>query len=161
SMVLTNASEHVALVSATIATFTDTNLSDTAGNFTASINWGDGTGVTAGVVSGGSGNFTVTGNHTYNDESNASASVTLTRTSDNVSGIASGSVSVAENDALTGHSAPQVNATTGVAFNSVVVGTFTDTDTVTPPSDFTATIDWGDGTPTSGGTVSGASGNFT
>src|SRR5262249_31128001 len=42
---------------------------------------------------------------------------------------------------------------------NVLVGNFTDTDTVTTASDFVATIDWGDGT-TSGGTVGGASGSF-
>ena len=45
-----------------------------------------------------------------------------------------------------------------VALNGVTVATFTD-NSGDPASDFAATINWGDGTTTSG-TVSGASGAF-
>jgi hypothetical protein len=41
------------------------------------------------------------------------------------------------------------------------VATFTSTDTSAPASDFSATIDWGDGSAPSTGTVSGSSGSFT
>jgi Bacterial Ig-like domain (group 3)/Calx-beta domain/FG-GAP-like repeat len=49
-----------------VATFIDYDNSKTASNFTASINWGDGTAPTAGsVTANGSGGFNVTGTHTY------------------------------------------------------------------------------------------------
>src|SRR5215207_2558128 len=49
-----------------VATFIDYDNSKTAGSFSASINWGDGTAQTAGVVTAnGSGGFNVTGTHTY------------------------------------------------------------------------------------------------
>jgi Bacterial Ig-like domain (group 3)/Calx-beta domain/FG-GAP-like repeat len=49
-----------------VATFIDYDNSKTAGSFTASINWGDGTAPTAGsVTANGSGGFNVTGTHTY------------------------------------------------------------------------------------------------
>jgi Ca2+-binding RTX toxin-like protein len=48
-----------------VASFTDTNLAAGSGDFTASINWGDGSAPTTGVVSGGNGSFTVSGAHTY------------------------------------------------------------------------------------------------
>ncbi len=49
-----------------VATFIDYDNSKTAGSFTASINWGDGTAPTAGVVTAnGSGGFNVTGTHTF------------------------------------------------------------------------------------------------
>ncbi|HEV2370966.1 MAG TPA: hypothetical protein VGS19_02255 [Streptosporangiaceae bacterium] len=42
------------------------------------------------------------------------------------------------------------------------MATFTDANTATSsPADFTATIDWGDGTATSGGTVTGSGGSYT
>src|SRR6185437_15960747 len=158
TMVLTSATEHVALTgTTTVATFTDTNNTDVAGGFTASINWGDGTS-SAGTVSGASGAFTVSGGHTYSDEGSDSASVTITRISDNASTAPSGTVTVAEHDALTAH-ATSFAATTHVAFSGAVA-TFTDTDTITPAGDFIASIDWGDGT-SSTGTVSGGSGTFT
>jgi hypothetical protein len=50
--------------SGTVATFTDSDTSLTAGDYTASINWGD-LSISAGTVSGASGSFTVTGSHTY------------------------------------------------------------------------------------------------
>jgi hypothetical protein len=49
-----------------VATFIDYDNSKTAGSFTASINWGDGTEPTAGTVTAnGSDEFNVTGTHTY------------------------------------------------------------------------------------------------
>ncbi len=51
----------------TVATFSDSNTALTPASFTATIAWGDGT-TTAGTVTGGSGSFTVTGQHTYADE---------------------------------------------------------------------------------------------
>ncbi len=50
---------------------------------------------------------------------------------------------------------PTVNLfpSTGNTLSSVVVGTFTDAYTAAPAGDFTAVIDWGDGSPTSLGTI--------
>ena len=159
--VLTAATEHVAVVAGTaVATFTDSNTTDAAGGFTASINWGDGT-TTNGTVSGSSGSFTVaagTGGHTYADEGTDPLSVTITRTSDSATTTATGNVAVAENDHLSG-TGTTINGITNQPFNNVVVATFTDTDLVTPAGDFAATINWGDGT-TTGGTVSGPGGAF-
>src|SRR5258708_17305909 len=77
---------YVAIAAGTeIATFTDSNATDAATGFTASINWGDGT-TTAGTVSGSNGSFTVaagTGGHTYSDQAAHAVSVSLNRTPDN------------------------------------------------------------------------------
>src|SRR6185437_14007819 len=158
TMVLTAATEGTALAgSTTIATFTDTDPVDPASDFTASIHWGDGS-TTAGTVSGTGGSFTVTGGHTYADEGSDAASVVITRTDDARTTTPSGSVAVAEGDALTPHGAA-LNLSPNVAFSGAVA-TFTDTYAGNTASDFTASIDWGDGTTTSG-TVSGGSGTFT
>jgi uncharacterized repeat protein (TIGR01451 family) len=56
--------------SGTVATFTDANtVSSTAGDFKASIDWGDGTPATAGTVAAGAsaGTYIVSGAHTYAD----------------------------------------------------------------------------------------------
>ena len=158
-VVLTDATEGVALPGNTaVATFTDGNFSDTAGSFTSTIDWGDGT-TTAGTIVGSNGSFTVDGGHTYADEGSFQPIVTITRTADAAQVVDNdGSVAVAENDALTPHGTT-ISGSPGQVLSNVVVATFIDTDTAAPANDFTATIDWGDGT-TSAGTVSGGSGTF-
>jgi len=53
--------------SGTMATFTDAGSTDTAAQYSATINWGDGTSST-GAVSGTAGTFTVAATHAYADE---------------------------------------------------------------------------------------------
>jgi hypothetical protein len=61
-----------------VATFIDYDNSKTAGSFTASINWGDGTAPTAGVVSAnGSGGFNVAGTHTYATSGNRNVDIEI------------------------------------------------------------------------------------
>lgn len=140
----------------TVATFSDTLTSAVAGDFTATIDWGDAT-TSAGTVSGGGGSFQVSGTHTYasagtfpvmvtlSDDSPGTATATVTSTAHVASGLAVSAVSV---------STPE-----GTAFNGTVA-TFSDADTSKTPASFTVTIAWGDGTTTPG-TVTGGSGSFT
>jgi hypothetical protein len=145
--------------SSTVAKFTDTNTSAVAGDFTASIDWGDGTTDTgaAVTVTGGNGSFTVRGTHAYADEGNFTATATLT---DDAPGTAtasaSSSVTVAEADVLSGTGAT-FGATEGTPFSGSVA-TFTDTNPAADPADLTASIAWGDGATTPG-TVSGGAGS--
>src|SRR5262249_61662593 len=102
SMVLNAAIETIALASNTVvATFTDSIISDTAGDFTATIDWGDGT-TTTGTVVGANGSFTVEGGHTYGDEGSEPATVTLTHTSPGAPTAATGSRRGGEADGPTG-----------------------------------------------------------
>ena len=50
---------------ATVATFTDDNPFGEAGDFTATINWGDGQTSTGSIRVNPLGGFEVTGSHTY------------------------------------------------------------------------------------------------
>jgi hypothetical protein len=143
----------------TVATFSDADGSKTPASFTATIDWGDGTAPTAGTVSGGPGTFTVTGQHTYADEGSFPFTVTVTETGPGgATASAMGTATVTESDALSG-TPVAVSAQEGVPFTGTVA-TFTDSNTANVASDFTATIDWGDG-QTSAGTVSGGGGSFT
>ena len=143
------ATEGTALPGTTqVATFTDTNTSDTASDFTATINWGDGT-TTAGTVSGSAGAFTVAGGHTYADEGTDTAQrdrSTTRRAAPRPP--PSGTVAVAEGDTLVARCRRPSRPAPGQPFSGTVA-TFTDT---TYPNnvagDFTATINWGDGTTT-------------
>jgi hypothetical protein len=158
-MALSAATEHLALANSTsVATFSDTNTSDQATDFTASIDWGDSSPATTGSVTGSNGTFTVSGGHSYADEGNEQASVTLTHTADQFASTASGSIKVADDDVLTGHGTA-IAAIAGHAVNGAVA-TFTDVNTTSPASDFAATVDWGDGQTTTG-TVSGGNGSLT
>lgn len=60
-----------------VGTFTSSDLTQTATQFTALIDWGDGSVPTAGTVSGMAGRFTLAGNHTYAATGNYRLAVTL------------------------------------------------------------------------------------
>lgn len=62
---------------------------------------------------------------------------------------------------LTPGTAMAVTATAGTLVIAAPLVTFTDGATPLPANDYTATIDWGDGTPTSGGTISVSGTTFT
>jgi len=141
----------------TVATFTDNDSSQPASNFTATIDWGDGT-TTAGVVSGSAGSFAVSGTHTYADEGSFPVIVTVTDIANAQTASATGTATVGESDVLVG-TGLTIAATQGIAFNGAVA-TFSDTNTLNTASDFTATINWGDASTTAG-VVSGGSGTFT
>jgi hypothetical protein len=140
----------------TVATFSDALTTAVAGDFTATIDWGDAT-TSAGTVSGGGGSFQVSGTHTYAGTGTFSVKVTL---SDDAPGTATASVTSTAQVAA-GLSVVATNFSTpeGAAFNGQVA-TFSDADTTKTAADFTVTINWGDGT-TSAGTVTGSSGAFT
>jgi hypothetical protein len=157
---LTTATERVALPSNTVvASFTDGNPADLASGFTATIDWGDGT-TSTGTIAGSNGSFSILGGgHSYADEGDFTLSATLIRTSDATVVTGIGDVTVIEHDVLAAQG-KTISGDPGQLLNNVTVATFTDTDTAALASDFVATIDWGDGT-TSTGTIAGSNGSFT
>ena len=157
------ATEGAAIAAGTpLASFTDTGGADPVGDYTATINWGDGTATTAATVSllGNGGNFAVTSAtpHTYAEEGIYAITATITDndpTNPNgvpTSAMTTGTATV--NDAaLTAVSSPAIPAAVeGKAFTAQVAS-FTDANTTAPVTDFTATIEWGDGSPQSAGTI--------
>ena len=79
---------------APVATFTDTNTSTPAGNFKATIDWGDGS-TTPGNVTGSGGSFSVSGTHTYAAHNSYTVGVSIASTS-GASAAVSDSVAVAD-----------------------------------------------------------------
>jgi hypothetical protein len=143
----------------TVATFADSNPASSALGFTATIDWGDGN-TTAGTVIEQGGAFVVLGSYTYADEGSYTANVTLTDPgSGTASATAQTGVTVAEGDALTGN--PYIIMAPPNKTFGVTVATFTDTNTANAASDFTATIDWGDGSTSAGIVTGGTGGNYT
>ena len=87
------------------------------------------------------------------DEGTYQIQVVVTKTVSTGTVTATGSSQLVVADAaLTAGAAVALSPHTGVALpTSTIVGTFTDANATAPATDFTATIDWGDGTaPTSG-----------
>ena len=142
--------------SGTVASFSDANPNAGAADFTASIDWGDGE-VTDGTVSGGDGAFTVSSDKTYYATGSFPVVVTVTDT-DGTSVIVSGTATVAD-AALTGSAANLDYPTAYDLLNGVTVAQFNDPYTGGQASDYSATIDWGDGTTTTG-VVRGSDGSY-
>jgi hypothetical protein len=149
------ATEGSASASQTVATFTDANSTAPVSDFTATIDWGDGSTPTAGTVTqpGGIGTaFVVSGSHTYAEEG-ASYSIKVSITDVGSSTASATSAANVADAALTATGGFTVTATEGSASASQTVATFTDANPTAPVSDFTATIDWGDGSTPTAGTI--------
>src|SRR5437879_5148987 len=107
-----------------VATFSVDDANAQPGDFSASIDWGDGTSIQAGTISGSNGNFTVTGTQTFLHDNWFTATVSITHgtATDSVTGL----VTVA--DAPLSISTVNLTAAEGVKLQNVNVATFTDSD---------------------------------
>jgi hypothetical protein len=141
--------------SGAVASFTDANLGAPSSDFSATIGWGDGT-TSAGTVSGSGGSFSVSGTHTYGDEGAYAVTVTVNDIGGSTVDL-TGTSAVADAP-LTG-TAAAVSSVEGMPFSGAVA-TFTDVNPSSTVSDFTATIDWGDGSGATLGIVTLAAGVF-
>jgi hypothetical protein len=159
-----------------LATFTDTGGADAVGDYSATLNWGEGSGVhPASVIALGQGNFAVVSNgaFTYPDEGvfALTISVTDSDTTNNPGNVPTTATTTAtatvKDAALTATATQPVIPVAGTTLNegspfSGAVATFTDGNAAATTADYTALIDWGDGTGLSLGTFStGAGGTVT
>jgi hypothetical protein len=140
--------------SATVATFTYGNPNASAAAFSATISWGDGTSST-GSISGSNGSFSVGGTHSYATQGSFTVTTTITDANDSTV-VAKSSAQVA--DAPISATATTITATAGSSFTGVVA-TFTDGNPNATAAQFSATINWNDGT-TSAGSISATSKGF-
>jgi hypothetical protein len=130
-----------------VATFTDSD-NEPVSAYTASIDWGDGSASAGTVTRSDDGSYSVSGSHSYAEEGSSAVKVHLTD-SDGTGADATSTATVAD-------AALSATGTTFTTTNpaSGTVATFTDADPNGVVADYTASIDWGDGTNTPG-TVSG------
>jgi hypothetical protein len=140
----------IALASAALGTFTSANPAAAASSFTAVIDWSDGN-ISTGTITqpGGVGTpFHVTGSHTYTAAGTYAPLITISA--------AFGSTVTLNDSALvtdvplTAGPAVSLAANTGIALASAALGTFTSANPAAPTSNFSAVIDWGDGTTSTG-----------
>src|SRR5262249_19020735 len=139
------------IINGTVAKFTDTGGPELPFDYTATIDWGDGS-TDTGIVTlpDASGVFSVLGNHAYSSMNPFVITVTITHET---------APPVVVRDFV---NAGPVNATGGFTINglegqllsNVTVATFTDPFGPQQANAYSATINWGDGT-TSLGTVTG------
>jgi hypothetical protein len=134
---------------APVADFTDADPNGVAACYRATtIDWGDG--ISTGAISAKTGGgFSVTGGHPYHHVGTYTYTVTV-RDVDGATATATGTATVT--DAPLDPVGSSITAVPGTAFTGVVGG-FVDESIYGAPADFTATIDWGDGSATSAGTV--------
>jgi len=144
--------------SGAVATFTDPDTAATASEYSATVDWGDGSATSAGSISGSAGSFSVAGTHTYTEEGSYSVTVTIKDVDDAGNTDTANSTATVADAALhagtlTVPSSTSLGAPTNASFS------FSDDNTGAPGSDFTATIDWGDGS-SSPGVMSGSGGSY-
>jgi hypothetical protein len=131
--------EGQAFTAATVATFTDSALGTSTSDYSATIDWGDGTTSAGTIVVDPNGGFDVTGDHQFNATGTDPITVTITNTTLGGVGTASSSAQVADAalaDAVGTH---------GRHFRrhrpaQVVLATFTDTSGAPSIGDLSATI---------------------
>ncbi len=130
-----------------VATVSDPDPASAASEYTATIDWGDGSN-SVGTLSGPAGGpFTVSGSHTYVEEGTYTVTVHVVDV-DTLSNTATATTTAAVADAALTAScaAPAVSPQ---AFGGDVA-TLNDANPLGTTTDFTATIDWGDGASSAG-----------
>ena len=146
-------------ISGLVANFIDPNNAyGDPSQFTATVNWGDGTPTTTGTINQLSYvKYTVSGSHAYAEKGTYTATVSI---GDDGGTPVTATTTVTVTDApitVTGTTLSGVEASplTGVVAN------ISDPNTLGTAADFTATINWGDGTALDhSGTVTGSAGHY-
>ncbi len=162
--------EGAAITNFPVATFTDPGGPEAVTDYTATINWGDGTAAdNSGIVSFAAGVYTVTGTHTYAEESTPdhangksfyNVSVIIHHEAAPDSNIVSEAATISDPAVVAVAGAP-ISGVEGATFSLVPVATFTDPGGPEPVGDYSATINWGDGTTSAAGSITYSSGVYT
>src|SRR5439155_1625804 len=137
-----------------VATFTDPGGAEHASDYSAVINWGDGS-TSVGTISvpDVNGVFTVTGSHTYSgdnivnasNESEGTANVTVTISHDATTAqVVNDTAQINDpNVVAASPCAPPSRSEGSATYTNQVVATFTDPGGAEHASDYSAVINWG------------------
>jgi len=130
----------------TLGSFTDADPQRILRNYTASVDWGDGT-ASLGAVSTCGSEFCISALHEFHEEGSYNTKIAISDLGGSSVNLAGVSINVA--DAPLSASSATPAAPHGVQFTEVIA-TFRDANPYGPATDFTATIDWGDTTSSAG-----------
>jgi hypothetical protein len=137
--------------SGVIGSFQDLDEPSRAGTANSvQIDWGDGTTSVGSVTLISAGNFSVNGNHVYQEEGSYTLAFTITPVGSSSRVQATSSVQVADAPLKMVAVTPPGVVLVGQAINNYPVATFTDADIYRSLGDYTAQISWGDGAVTAG-----------
>jgi len=140
-----------------VATFTDADPNGTLAQYTAVIDWGDGS-TSSGSIAAGTSGFNVSGTHSYAEESTAVVTVSIAD-SGGAATFATSPVIVSDGAlALTGTGAA-LSAHVTIA-TTLALALLTDSDSGALASDYAVTIAWGDGTTSAGIITATGGGTF-
>jgi Ca2+-binding RTX toxin-like protein len=159
SGVAVSAAEGASFSNQAVATFTDLDgaelLPSIAAHYSATIDWGDGSAPTAGIITFVNGVFTVSGGHTYAEEGRYT--VTTTVHHDTAPDVMVTSTATVSDPAVATTGGFTLTAVRNAPFSSQTVATFTDPGGAEPngadpnpdlAAHYTADLDWGDGSGT-------------
>lgn len=146
--------EGAGLSSVVVATFTDADAGAVPSDYSATIDWGDGASST-GSIGGTAGDFSVTGSHTYAKYGDYAVTTQITDL-DNPGDTATATSTATIADAPL--SASGKGTVVSPSAFSAVVASFTDGNLFGQESEFSASIDWGDGSSPTSGAVSSTGG---
>ncbi len=147
--------EGAASASQIVATFRDPAGADELSDYSAVIDWGDGSAVSAGTITynAASGVFTVRGSHTYAQAEQSPYTITVTISHDAAADTITTSTARVSDPAVVVTGGFTMTAQDGDTLTDKVVATFTDPgdpNGLEPLSDYSAVIAWGDGTTSAG-----------
>jgi streptogramin lyase len=144
------------LIGAVVASFTDSDSAASSADFTATIDWGDGAAESIGVVfqPGGAGTpFVVAGNHTYAVDRSTAYPITVSIRDRGGAAVTSGSQATVSDVAPLVSGIP-VKFTRAEIFSATVADISEVTGAAPEPiSHYSATINWGDRSATTTGTI--------
>ena len=130
-----------------VAEFSDPADSQPVADYNAIINWGDGRLTVGTVAANNSGGFDVLANHSYQQQGLFPLSVRIVRI-DGSSTVLTGDVQVVPQPLSV--SLVSLNLDANVTYSALRVATFVDPAIGRPASSYSAAIEWGDGSMTSG-----------
>src|SRR5438132_5832940 len=145
--------------SGSVATFTDPGSAEAVGDYTATINWGDSSSDGGTISTNGDGSFTVNGSHKYTEEG-SSYPITIFVSHDTAPTASAATTGTVSDPAVSPTGGFTVTAVEGAGSGARPVATFTDPGGAEILTDYSASIEWGDSS-TSSGTITLSAGVFT
>jgi hypothetical protein len=141
-----------------LANFFDVDPNGVIGDYSATIAWGDGTTSSGSISADVNGGFDVSGSHVYAEEGFYSYTLTIADAGGS-STVTAGTATIIDPSIMPG-SVPPLTMHQGIPPGSVVVATFQDPGGPEPVGNYSAVINWGDGSSTTG-TISQPGGSGT